>query len=337
MLQTVSTLVPAKRWIGILAVVAFSYCLGNGGSKAETAGSSTIPPMQNVLYGAAYYHEYMPYERLDQDVALMQQAGLTVVRMGESTWSLWEPADGHFEYAWMDRVVAAMGKAGIKVIMGTPTYSIPTWLFHAHPDQHDQQAGDHAEPEEDSPSRRLAEGRLGPDQQAQSRPDDRPHRGERLDQPEGERPGTRRHGFGHQRHSHRILAAYAHPAQKAIGREFGPGARQAGKPGEQRVDQDRQGHRPDPAPAITQQAEQQAAGRPAGDEQPCGPAGEGRQLAGCRRGQEIPEGRRPRQDEQPLIHGVEQPAEHRDNQHPSVRAGKLAPPGGTRGLERSRF
>ena len=58
----------------------------------------------------------------------MKAAGLTVVRMGESTWSLWEPEDGHFEYAWMDHVVDAMGKAGIKVIMGTPTYSIPTWM-----------------------------------------------------------------------------------------------------------------------------------------------------------------------------------------------------------------
>jgi beta-galactosidase len=34
----------------------------------------------------------------------------------------------------MDRVVDAMGKAGIKVIMGTPTYSIPTWMAHAHPE-----------------------------------------------------------------------------------------------------------------------------------------------------------------------------------------------------------
>ncbi|MDE3106239.1 MAG: beta-galactosidase, partial [Acidobacteriota bacterium] len=85
--------------------------------------------LNNVLYGAAYYSEYNPYERLDQDVALMKQAGLTVVRMGESTWSLWEPEDGHFEYAWMDRVVDAMGKAGIKVILGTPTYSIPTWMY----------------------------------------------------------------------------------------------------------------------------------------------------------------------------------------------------------------
>ena len=64
----------------------------------------------------------------------MKAAGLNVVRMGESTWSLWEPEDGHFEYAWMDRVVDAMGKAGIKVILGTPTYSIPAWMAHQHPE-----------------------------------------------------------------------------------------------------------------------------------------------------------------------------------------------------------
>src|ERR1700683_361298 len=86
-----------------------------------------------ILYGAAYYNEYMPADlqpgRLEKDVALMQQAGISVVRMGESTWSLWEPADGKFDYAWMDRIVDAMGKAGIKVILGTPTYSIPTWMW----------------------------------------------------------------------------------------------------------------------------------------------------------------------------------------------------------------
>ena len=64
----------------------------------------------------------------------MKQAGITVVRMGESTWSLWEPRDGVFEYAWMDRVVDAMNKAGIKVILGTPTYSIPTWMAKEHPE-----------------------------------------------------------------------------------------------------------------------------------------------------------------------------------------------------------
>ena len=102
---------------------------------ASTAWAApAIPAFPTILYGAAYYHEYMPSERLDKDVAMIKAAGFNVVRLGESTWSLWEPEDGRFEYAWMDRVVDAMGKAGIKVILGTPTYSIPAWMAHQHPE-----------------------------------------------------------------------------------------------------------------------------------------------------------------------------------------------------------
>src|SRR5882762_6747340 len=84
------------------------------------AQDSTPPPgalLPNVLYGAAYYNEYMPADlqpgRLEKDVALMKGASISVVGMGEKTRNLWEPSDGVFEYAWMDRVVDAMGKAGI--------------------------------------------------------------------------------------------------------------------------------------------------------------------------------------------------------------------------------
>ncbi len=107
----------------------------NAGGVANAAGPDLS--FSTVLYGVAYYNEYMPGDqqaRLDTDVALMKAAGLNVVRMGESTWSLWEPADGEFDYAWMDRIVDAMGKAGIKVILGTPTYSIPAWMAHEHPE-----------------------------------------------------------------------------------------------------------------------------------------------------------------------------------------------------------
>ena len=117
----------------LLLRISFPLAAQNA-AKTPAEPVTTAPNMSTVLYGAAYYNEYMPYERLDKDVALMKEAGISVVRMGESTWSLWEPEDGHFEYAWMDRVVDAMGKAGIKVIMGTPTYSIPTWMYQEHPE-----------------------------------------------------------------------------------------------------------------------------------------------------------------------------------------------------------
>jgi beta-galactosidase len=117
--------------------------LGSMAAGAQAAPPASAGPdlgFPTVLYGVAYYNEYMPGDdadhaaRLEKDVALMKAAGLNVVRMGESTWSLWEPEDGRFEYAWMDRVVDAMGNAGIKVILGTPTYSIPAWMAHQHPD-----------------------------------------------------------------------------------------------------------------------------------------------------------------------------------------------------------
>jgi beta-galactosidase len=88
----------------------------------------------NILYGVAYYQEYMPYERLEKDVQLMQDAGISVVRLGESTWSLFEPKEGQFEFEWMDRIIDRMHKAGIKVILGTPTYSIPAWMAKKYPD-----------------------------------------------------------------------------------------------------------------------------------------------------------------------------------------------------------
>ncbi|MGE5646611.1 MAG: beta-galactosidase [Acidobacteriota bacterium] len=92
------------------------------------------PKIDTVLYGASYYHEYMPYERLEKDVELMQKAGISVVRVGESTWTSWEPREGVFEFAWMERVIDRMHKAGIRVILGTPTYSIPPWLYRKHPE-----------------------------------------------------------------------------------------------------------------------------------------------------------------------------------------------------------
>lgn len=86
------------------------------------------------LYGAAYYHEYMPSERLEEDIRLMKNAGLNVIRIGESAWGLFEPREGVFEFEWMDRIIDKMHQAGIKMILGTPTYSIPAWLAHAHPE-----------------------------------------------------------------------------------------------------------------------------------------------------------------------------------------------------------
>jgi beta-galactosidase len=102
--------------------------------QAIGQGLPKVKLPDTVLFGAAYYDEYTPYDRLDQDVAMMKAAHITVVRIAESTWGTEEPEEGHFDFSHVDRVLNAMDEAGIKVIVGTPTYAVPTWLARKHPD-----------------------------------------------------------------------------------------------------------------------------------------------------------------------------------------------------------
>lgn len=90
--------------------------------------------MKQLLYGVAYYDEYMPYERLEEDIRMMKEAGINLVRIAESTWSTHEPQNGVFDFSSVDRVLTAMHRAGIHVIIGTPTYAVPTWMVREHPD-----------------------------------------------------------------------------------------------------------------------------------------------------------------------------------------------------------
>ncbi|SHG80064.1 beta-galactosidase [Chryseolinea serpens] len=106
-------------FILLLAVVSFS--------KAQEI------KMNKLLYGVAYYDEYMPYDRLEKDVKMMKETGINVVRIAESTWSTVEPQDGVFDFTHIDRVLDAMHKGGIKVIVGTPTYAVPAWLVKKYP------------------------------------------------------------------------------------------------------------------------------------------------------------------------------------------------------------
>ncbi len=90
--------------------------------------------MEQLLFGAAYYEEYMPQERLERDMEMMEKAGINVIRIAESTWASQEPQEGRFDFSHVTRVIEAAARHGIGVIVGTPTYAIPPWLAAAHPE-----------------------------------------------------------------------------------------------------------------------------------------------------------------------------------------------------------
>ena len=95
-------------------------------------GIARLP--DRLIFGCAYYDEYMPYERVDKDMSMMKSAGINTIRIAESTWSTLEPQPGVFDFSHVDRVLDAAGRFGIQVIVGTPTYAVPAWLVAMHPE-----------------------------------------------------------------------------------------------------------------------------------------------------------------------------------------------------------
>ena len=89
---------------------------------------------KNYYYGAAYYAEYLPYDRVEKDMAMMKAAGMNVIRIAESTWSTLEPARGIYDFSYIDCMLNAAQQNDIAVIVGTPTYAVPAWLVKEHPD-----------------------------------------------------------------------------------------------------------------------------------------------------------------------------------------------------------
>ena len=84
--------------------------------------------LSDFIFGAAYYEEYLPEDRLEKDLRLIREAGMNTLRIAESTWSVEEPVEGQYDFSHVTRVIEAAARHGLKVIVGTPTYAVPPWL-----------------------------------------------------------------------------------------------------------------------------------------------------------------------------------------------------------------
>src|ERR1700690_91953 len=91
------------------------------------------PGKGQLLVGTCYQPVDRSPDQIRQDIALMKQAGFTLVRMGDLSWDAFEPAEGRFEFVWFDRILDQMHQAGIKAILDIGGSPAPVWLHHKYP------------------------------------------------------------------------------------------------------------------------------------------------------------------------------------------------------------
>jgi beta-galactosidase len=85
-------------------------------------------------FGADYNPEQWPRSVWDEDVRAMRTAGVTIVSLAVFSWALLEPAEGQYDFDWLDDSVDLLHANGIVVDLATATASPPPWLTTKHPE-----------------------------------------------------------------------------------------------------------------------------------------------------------------------------------------------------------
>ena len=86
----------------------------------------------DLAFGVCYYPEHWPKEQWPEHVRLMAEAGINTIRTGDFSWGVLEKEEGKYDFSLIDEAMELWAKAGIKVIMCTPTAGPPKWLVNKY-------------------------------------------------------------------------------------------------------------------------------------------------------------------------------------------------------------
>ncbi|WP_130177491.1 beta-galactosidase [Cryobacterium sp. SO1] len=86
-----------------------------------------------IWYGGDYNPEQWPREIWDEDVRLMNRAGVSLATVGVFSWARLEPREGDYDFTWLDEVLDLLHANGVRVDLATATASPPPWLALRYP------------------------------------------------------------------------------------------------------------------------------------------------------------------------------------------------------------
>ncbi|WP_040205222.1 beta-galactosidase [Neobacillus jeddahensis] len=89
---------------------------------------------QKIYVGSNYNPEHWPRDRWAEDVRLMKEAGVNIIRLADLAWSKLEPTNGTFDFGWLDDFIEMVSKENVQIVMATPIEGSPVWLRHIHPE-----------------------------------------------------------------------------------------------------------------------------------------------------------------------------------------------------------
>ncbi|PZD93068.1 beta-galactosidase [Paenibacillus sambharensis] len=99
-----------------------------------------FPPVSSklpvLMHGADYNPDQWLHDPkvLEEDIRLMKLAGCNVMAVGIFSWAAFEPAEGVFNFEWMDKVLDSFAANGIFAWLATPSGARPAWMSEKYPE-----------------------------------------------------------------------------------------------------------------------------------------------------------------------------------------------------------
>jgi beta-galactosidase len=113
---------------------------GGSGVVPVQAGASRYPPIipgfPHILHGADWNPDQWLHDPavIDEDVRLMEKSGCNAFSVGIFAWSTLEPAEGRFEFAWLDAIMDRLAAHGFYAFVATPSGGKPRWMSQKYPE-----------------------------------------------------------------------------------------------------------------------------------------------------------------------------------------------------------
>ena len=106
-------------------------------------GAALLHQPEPMSFGVYYYPEQWPEAQWPRDFNGMAKLGFEFTHMAEFSWTYLEPKEGQYDFSWLDHAIALAHAAGLRVILGTPSAAVPSWMGQHYPqvyrvDEHGQ-------------------------------------------------------------------------------------------------------------------------------------------------------------------------------------------------------
>lgn len=88
----------------------------------------------HFLHGGDYNPDQWPEDVWGEDMRLMKLAHCNSVSIDIFAWVKSEPAEGQFEFGWLDKIMDMMAENGIYAVVATPSGARPAWMSQKYPE-----------------------------------------------------------------------------------------------------------------------------------------------------------------------------------------------------------